>query len=122
MCAAAISLARIKALRFGAEDPKGGGVVHGPRIFAQPTCHHAPEIYSGLAESDALAGLTTVPAKLCGVSSRLGTIEAGKRADLIAVDGNPLADIGAMFDAALHGFPTPAALIVTISPGSMSRS
>src|ERR687889_341060 len=40
MCAAAASLARLKALRFGAEDPKGGGVVNGPRIFTQPTCHH----------------------------------------------------------------------------------
>ena len=51
MCAAAISLARIKALRFGAEDPKGGGVVHGPRIFAQPTCHHRPDVLGGIAEA-----------------------------------------------------------------------
>jgi tRNA(Arg) A34 adenosine deaminase TadA len=50
MCAAAISLARIKALRFGAEDPKGGGVVHGPRIFAQPTCHHRPDVLGGIGE------------------------------------------------------------------------
>ena len=55
MCAAALSIARIKALRFGAEDPKGGGVVHGPRIFAQPTCHHRPEVLGGIGESEAAA-------------------------------------------------------------------
>ena len=53
MCAAAISLARLKALRFGAEDPKGGGVVHGPRIFAQPTCHHRPDVLGGIGEAEA---------------------------------------------------------------------
>ena len=53
MCAAAISLARLKALRFGAEDPKGGGVVHGPRVFAQPTCHHRPDILGGIGEAEA---------------------------------------------------------------------
>ena len=53
MCAAAISLARIAALRFGAEDPKGGGVVHGPRIFAQPTCHHRPDVLGGIGEAEA---------------------------------------------------------------------
>lgn len=52
MCAAAIGLARFRALRFGAEDPKGGGVVHGPRIFTQPTCHHRPEIIGGLGETE----------------------------------------------------------------------
>ena len=52
MCAAAISLARIKALRFGAEDPKGGGVVHGARIFAQPTCHHRPDVLGGIGETE----------------------------------------------------------------------
>jgi tRNA(Arg) A34 adenosine deaminase TadA len=52
MCAAAVSLARIKALRFGAEDPKGGGVVHGPRIFAQPTCHHRPDVLGGIGEAE----------------------------------------------------------------------
>jgi tRNA(adenine34) deaminase len=52
MCAAAISLARIKALRFGAEDPKGGGVVHGARIFAQPTCHHRPDALGGIGEAE----------------------------------------------------------------------
>jgi tRNA(Arg) A34 adenosine deaminase TadA len=53
MCAAAVSLARIKALRFGAEDPKGGGVIHGPRIFAQPTCHHRPDVLGGIGEAEA---------------------------------------------------------------------
>jgi tRNA(Arg) A34 adenosine deaminase TadA len=52
MCAAAIALARFKALRFGAEDPKGGGVVHGARIFAQPTCHHRPDVLSGIGEDE----------------------------------------------------------------------
>jgi len=53
MCAAAISFARIRRLYYGAGDPKGGGVEHGPRIFSQPTCHHAPEVYPGLAEAEA---------------------------------------------------------------------
>ena len=57
MCAAAIGLARIAALRFGAEDPKGGGVTHGPRIFAQPTCHHRPDVLSGIGEAEAAAQL-----------------------------------------------------------------
>ncbi len=52
MCAAAISVARVKALRFGAEDSKGGGVVHGARIFAQPTCHHRPEVLGGIGEAE----------------------------------------------------------------------
>ena len=52
MCAAAIALARVSELRFGAEDPKGGGVVHGPRIFAQPTCHHRPDVLGGIGEGD----------------------------------------------------------------------
>jgi tRNA(Arg) A34 adenosine deaminase TadA len=55
MCAQAISFARIRRLYYGASDPKGGGVEHGPRIFAQSTCHHAPEIYSGIAEREAAA-------------------------------------------------------------------
>ncbi|WP_062217875.1 nucleoside deaminase [Aureimonas sp. D3] len=50
MCAAAISFARIRRLYFGASDPKGGGVENGPRFYAQPTCHHAPEVYSGIGE------------------------------------------------------------------------
>jgi tRNA(Arg) A34 adenosine deaminase TadA len=53
MCAQAISLARIRRLYWGAADPKGGGVEHGPRIFDQPTCHHRPELYPGLSESEA---------------------------------------------------------------------
>ena len=51
MCATAISLAHIERLYFGAYDPKGGGVFHGPRIFEHPTCHHIPEISSGHSES-----------------------------------------------------------------------
>jgi tRNA(Arg) A34 adenosine deaminase TadA len=53
MCAAAISLARVRRLYYGAGDPKGGGVEHGARIFSQPTCHHAPEVYPGIAEAEA---------------------------------------------------------------------
>lgn len=55
MCAGAISLARIRRLYFAASDPKGGAVEHGPRVFNQPTCHHAPEVYGGLRESEAAA-------------------------------------------------------------------
>jgi len=50
MCAAAISFARIRRLYFGAPDPKGGAVEHGPRFFSQPTCHHAPEVIGGIGE------------------------------------------------------------------------
>jgi tRNA(adenine34) deaminase len=53
MCAGAAGLARIGRLYFAASDPKGGAVLHGPRLFAQPTCHHAPEVYSGMGESEA---------------------------------------------------------------------
>ena len=53
MCAQAISFARIRRLYWGAADPKGGGVEHGPRLFDQPTCHHRPELYPGLGESEA---------------------------------------------------------------------
>jgi tRNA(adenine34) deaminase len=53
MCAGAISFARIRRLYFAASDPKGGAVEHGARFFAQPTCHHAPEVYGGLRESEA---------------------------------------------------------------------
>ena len=53
MCAAAVSVARIGALRFAADDPKGGGVVHGARIFAQPTCHHRPDVLGGIGEAEA---------------------------------------------------------------------
>jgi tRNA(Arg) A34 adenosine deaminase TadA len=52
MCAAAAAVARVEAIRFGAEDPKGGGVVHGPRIFAQPTCHHRPDVLGGIGEEE----------------------------------------------------------------------
>jgi tRNA(adenine34) deaminase len=52
MCAAAISLARIRRLYFGALDSKMGGVEHGSRIFSQPTCHHRPEVYGGIAQSE----------------------------------------------------------------------
>jgi tRNA(Arg) A34 adenosine deaminase TadA len=57
MCAAAASLARIEALRYGAEDPKGGAVVHGPRIFAQPTCLHRPDVLGGIGEQQSVAML-----------------------------------------------------------------
>lgn len=50
MCAQAIAFARLRRLYFGADDAKGGGVEHGPRIFDQPTCHHRPEVYSGIGE------------------------------------------------------------------------
>ncbi len=50
MCAQAIALARLRRLYFGAYDPKGGGVEHGPRIFSQATCHHRPEVIGGLDE------------------------------------------------------------------------
>ncbi|WP_148277095.1 nucleoside deaminase [Methylocystis sp. SC2] len=53
MCAAAISFARIRRLYYAASDPKGGAVEHGPRFFAQPTCHHRPEVYGGIRESEA---------------------------------------------------------------------
>lgn len=52
MCAAAISFARIRRLYFGAYDPKGGGVDHGPRIYSHSTCHHAPEVYGGIHEQE----------------------------------------------------------------------
>ncbi|WP_061933509.1 nucleoside deaminase [Aureimonas sp. AU22] len=55
LCAAAISFARIRRLYFGAADPKGGAVEHGPRFYGQDTCHHAPEVYSGIGEGDAAA-------------------------------------------------------------------
>lgn len=58
MCAGAIAHARIRRLYYGASDPKGGAVEHGPRLFAQATCHHRPEIYAGIAEREAGALLT----------------------------------------------------------------
>lgn len=59
MCAAAVSLARIQRLYWGAGDPKGGGVEHGPRVFSHPTCHHVPELYGGLCASEAAALLVS---------------------------------------------------------------
>jgi len=59
MCAAAISFARLRRLCFAAPDPKSGGVEHGTRFFAQPTCHHAPEVYGGIRESEAAGMLTS---------------------------------------------------------------
>lgn len=56
MCAAAISFARIRRLYYGARDEKGGGVDHGARFYSQPTCHHAPDVYAGIGETEA-AGL-----------------------------------------------------------------
>jgi len=53
MCAAAIAFARVRRLYFGAYDPKGGAVEHGPRFFRQPTCHHRPEVYGGIDEARA---------------------------------------------------------------------
>ena len=55
MCAAAMAFARIRRVYYGAADPKGGAVESGVRFFAQPTCHHRPEIYGGIGESDAAA-------------------------------------------------------------------
>ena len=53
MCTGAIALSRISRLYFAASDPKGGAVLHGPRLFSQPTCHHSPEVYSGIGEAEA---------------------------------------------------------------------
>ena len=55
MCAAALSFARVRRLYYGAEDPKGGGVDNGVRYFHSPTCHHRPDVYSGLGESRSAA-------------------------------------------------------------------
>ncbi|HEY5207694.1 MAG TPA: nucleoside deaminase [Roseiarcus sp.] len=59
MCAGAISHARLRRLYYAAPDPKGGAVDNGPRFFHQPTCHHAPEVYGGLRESEAAEMLRT---------------------------------------------------------------
>ena len=58
MCAAAISFARIRRLYYGAGDVKGGAVDNGVRFYAQPTCHHAPDVYSGIGEMEAADILT----------------------------------------------------------------
>ena len=55
MCAAAIGFARIRRLVFGAADPKGGGVLHGPRVYEHPTCHHRPDVYPGIGADEAAA-------------------------------------------------------------------
>jgi tRNA(adenine34) deaminase len=55
MCAAAVALARMKTLRFGAEDPKGGGLIHGARVFTHPTCHHRPDVLGGIGEDESAA-------------------------------------------------------------------
>jgi tRNA(adenine34) deaminase len=57
MCAGGMSHARIRRLYYAAPDPKGGAVDHGPHVFNQPTCHHAPEVYGGIRESEATAML-----------------------------------------------------------------
>lgn len=59
MCAAAISFARIRRLYYGAADPKGGAVESGVRFYAAPTCHHVPEVYSGIGETEAAELLRT---------------------------------------------------------------
>jgi tRNA(Arg) A34 adenosine deaminase TadA len=58
MCAAIISFARIRRLYYGASDPKGGGVEHGARVFSHATCHHVPELYTGLDEARCAALMT----------------------------------------------------------------
>lgn len=55
MCAAAASVARLKGVRFAAEDPKGGGIVNGARIFSHPTCHHRPDVLGGIGEDESAA-------------------------------------------------------------------
>lgn len=59
MCAAAISFARIRRLYYGADDPKGGAVVSGARLYGLPTCHHAPDVYAGFREREAADLLRT---------------------------------------------------------------
>ncbi len=53
MCAGAISHARLRRVYYAADDPKGGAVAHGPHFFAQPTCHHRPDVYGGIGEAEA---------------------------------------------------------------------
>ncbi|WP_417597492.1 nucleoside deaminase [Pararhodobacter oceanensis] len=66
MCAAAISFARIATLYYGASDPKSGGVAQGPRVFHHPQCHHAPEVYEGIAEVESAELLRRFFARLRG--------------------------------------------------------
>ncbi|WP_288410781.1 nucleoside deaminase [uncultured Sphingomonas sp.] len=67
MCAGAIAHARIARLYYGAPDAKGGAVEHGPRFFTQPTCHHRPDIYPGIAEAESAALLRDFFASRRGV-------------------------------------------------------
>jgi tRNA(adenine34) deaminase len=53
MCAGAIALARLARVYYAADDPKGGAVAHGPRLFSLPTCHHRPEVYAGIGAAEA---------------------------------------------------------------------
>jgi tRNA(adenine34) deaminase len=73
MCAGAIALARIGRLYFAAADPKGGAVLHGPRLFSQATCHHAPEVYGGILEEEAGAMLKDFFRERRGYSAPPGT-------------------------------------------------
>lgn len=66
ICAGAIAAARIARLYFGADDPKSGGVLHGPRLFTHPQCHHRPEVYDGIAAEPAAALLREFFAGLRG--------------------------------------------------------
>ena len=72
MCAAAISFARIRRVYYAAPDPKGGAVDNGVRFFSAPTCHHRPEVYGGVGESEALPGGPPAHrARCCGGHRRL---------------------------------------------------
>lgn len=64
LCAAAIALHRVRRVYFGAYDPKGGAVEHGPKLFDQPTCHHRPEVYGGIGEAEAARLLAEFFSKL----------------------------------------------------------
>lgn len=75
MCAGAISLARIGRVVWGADDPKGGGVVHGPRVFDQPTCHWRPAVAGGLLADEAAGLLKRF------FRARRGTPATGDRSD-----------------------------------------
>jgi len=71
MCAGAISFARVRRVYYGAADPKGGAVDNGVRFFEQPTCHHRPEVYGGIGESEAAALLRDFFAKRRGLEQEL---------------------------------------------------
>ena len=78
MCAAAIALARSRRCASRAEDPKGGGVVHGARMFAQPTCHHRPDVLGGIGEDEAAAPAAR-PSSPSGASPVKGTSRISTR-------------------------------------------